>query len=134
MPGNLTPTAGEEIGPSIEEQLNPHENADAEVGQDEVHAALRDGDKLKKIDRQIRLTVQDFKRQGLTAECPRFMDLQAGAFQTARHHTDECRLRMYTQLREANNQKWRKVMRLIEPEPDGPFQQNDVNLTQPSST
>ena len=51
VPGNLTPTAGEEIGPSIEEQLNPHENADDDIGQDEVHAALRDGDKLKNIDR-----------------------------------------------------------------------------------
>ena len=134
VPGNLTPTAGEEIGPSIEEQLNPHENADDDIGQDEVHAALRDGDKLKKIDRQIRLTVQDFKRHGWTDGCPRCIDLQAGAFHTARHHTDECRLRMYTQFREANSQKWRKVKHLIEPEPDGQFQQKDIDLegAQPS--
>ena len=64
VPGNLPPTDGEEIGPSIENRLHPHENAEVDIGQDEVHAALRDGDKLRNIDRRMKLAGRDLNRHG----------------------------------------------------------------------
>ena len=76
----------------------------------------------------------DFKQFGWTDGCPRCLDLQAGAFQSKRNHTQECRLRMYLHFREANHHKWRKVKHLVEPEPDAPFRKDHIDLegAQPS--
>ena len=71
MPGNLSPVV-KDIGPSIEEHLDPHAHAD-ELLQKLVMLVLRyiDEDGLKKLDKQIRLAVNDFRRFGFTPGCPR---------------------------------------------------------------
>ena len=67
IPGNLSPQGVEDIGPSIEEHLDPHVHADEALGEaDDVGAEVIDKDGLKKLDRQLRLTVKDFRRFGLT--------------------------------------------------------------------
>ena len=97
----------EEIGPSIEEQLNPHTYLDEAPGRydDRPPDVLNNG-KLKKIDRQIKLTVLNVKRFGWSDKCPRCLDLKAGHFRIDKHHTDECNLRMRVHFREADAQKW----------------------------
>ena len=96
IPGNLSPLGVEDIGPSIEEQFNPHAHADDALGEsDHVAAKTIDGDGLKKLDRQLRLTLKDFRRVGFAPGCPRCLDLEAGAFHADRHLNDDCRLRMY---------------------------------------
>ena len=94
----------EDVGPSIEEHLDPHAHAD-EAFEEEKDAGVEaiDGDGLKKLDRHIRLTLQAFRRFGFTPGCPRCLDLEAGAFRTDRHHNNDRRLRMYLAFKEANN-------------------------------
>ena len=76
IPGNLSPQGVEDIGPSIEEHLGPHANADKALGEaDDIGAEVIDEDGLKKLDRQIQLTVKDFRRFGFTPGCPRCLDL-----------------------------------------------------------
>ena len=88
VPGNLSPDNVEDPGPQIEEQLNPHEHADEALGHNDDQAApVIDDGKLVKIDKQLRLTVADFKQFGWTDGCPRCLGLQAGAFQSKCNHT-----------------------------------------------
>ena len=41
---------------------------------------------------------------------------------------------MYLSYREANNSKWRQIRYLIEPEPDGNFKPEDVDLEEAAAT
>ena len=71
IPGNLSPRGVEDIGPSIEEHLDPHAHADEALGgEDAAGTETTDGDALQKLDRQIRLTLKDFRRFGFTPGCP----------------------------------------------------------------
>ena len=116
----------------LKNTLDLHAHADEALEEaDDVGAEVIDEDGLKKLDRQIRLTVKDFRRFGFTPGCPRCLDEEAGAFRTERHHNDDCRLRMYLAFREANNAKWRAVRHLAEPEPDGAFDRRNVDLEEP---
>ena len=118
--GNLSPRGVEDIGPSVEEHLDPHAHADEALGKgDDAGAETIDGYGSKKLDRQIR-------RFGFTPECPRCLDLETGAFRTDRRHNDDCRLRMRLAFREANNAQWRTVRHLVEPEPDAAFDRRNV--------
>ena len=83
--------SGRDLGPSIEEHLDPHAHADEALGEeDDASAEAIDGDGLKKINRQIRLTLKDIRRFGFNLGCPRCLDLETGAFRTDRHHDDDC--------------------------------------------
>ena len=94
-----TPQVPEKLEAAIEEQADPHAHADKSLGADDDAGAekLDDADMVK-LDRRIQLTVKDFKQFGWTENCPRRLDLQAGAYCTDRHHTGNSRLRMYLVL------------------------------------
>ena len=129
IPGNLSTQGVEDIGPSIEEHIDPHAHADEALAEaDDIGAEVIDDHGLKKLDKQIRLTLNDFRRFGLTPGCPRCLDLESGAFRTDRYHNDGCRPRMYLAFREANNAKWRAIRDLVEPEPDAAFDRRNVDL------
>ena len=129
IPGRLTPQGPEELDAAIEEHADPHAHADESLGADDDAGAetLDDADMVK-LDRQLRLTVKDFKQFGWTEKCPRCLDLQAGAHRTTTNHSGNCRLRMYLAFKDANTAKWRAVRHLIDPEPDAPFNQRHVDM------
>ena len=128
IPGRLTPQGIEDIGPNIEEVVDPHANKDEAIGIDDDDGAdLIDDRSMQQIDRQIRITLKDCQRFGFTEGCHRCLDLEAGAYRTNSHHNDNCRLRMYLAFRDANTAKWREVRHMVEPEPDGKFHRNHVD-------
>ena len=65
IPGRLTPQGPEELDAAIEDNVDPHAHADESLGADDDAGTeqLDDADMVK-LDRQIRLTVKDFKQFG----------------------------------------------------------------------
>ena len=130
IPGKLTPQQSVDANAEVEELIDPHENADETRGHmDDVDECIVIGsEKMKVMDRQIRITLKDLRHYGFSEGCPRCLDLQAGCYRTDRHHNDPCRLRLYLAYKDANSAKWRRVRHLIDPEPDGDFKQDHVDL------
>ena len=59
----------------IEEQVGPHAHADESLGADDDAGTEKlDDAGMVKLDRQIRLTVKDFKQFGWTENCPRCLE------------------------------------------------------------
>ena len=85
-------------------------------------------EKMQVMDRHNRITLKDLRHYGFSEGCPKFLDLQAGCYRTDRHHNDECRLRLYLAYKDATSAKWRRVRHLIDPEPDGDFKQDQLDL------
>jgi hypothetical protein len=118
IPGKLT-VSDEPDDVDIEAFPNPHENLDdAErdardseaVDSRAMDSSRIGGDEgMKVMDRQIRLTRADLRKYGYTSHCPRCLDIEAGAYGTRAHHSDECRLRIYLSYYENNDKKWRDV-------------------------
>ena len=76
--------------------MHPHLEGDAEIrdGAEDADPLARK-DRKPVVDPQIRVTARDHRLYGYTSGCKRCDDLQAGADKPHRHHSNECRLRMY---------------------------------------
>ena len=61
------------------------------------------------LDWQIRITRADLRKYGYTSHCHRCLDIEAGAYGTKAHHSDECRLRIDLEYYENSDKKWRDV-------------------------
>ena len=86
----------------IEAFAKPHENLD-DAKRDARDSEAADaramdsssigGDEgMKVMDRQICIALADLKKYGLTLHLHRCLDIEAGAYGTKAHHSDECRL------------------------------------------
>ena len=50
---------------------------------------------VENMSRRTRITRADLEKYGLTAGCPRCEALRAGAPDTTKHHSEDCRFRIY---------------------------------------
>ena len=77
-PSQMTRRGPADIHESLEELTEPHAHADEAVGQDgNADEAMLGRDDVKTLDRQIRITLPDLKRFGLSDNCHRCTDLRA---------------------------------------------------------
>ena len=76
---------------------DPADDEDVAIGPEEV----------VKLDRHLRITLKDLQTYGFTPGCPRCNDLQNGKYNSAKHHTNECRLRVYLAYQEHDHPKWK---------------------------
>ena len=74
IPGRLTPQGVEDIGPDIEEVVDPHANKDEAIGIDDDDGTdLIDDRSMQQIDRQIRMTLGDCQRFGFYRRMPQVL-------------------------------------------------------------
>ena len=116
LPGKLT-MSDDPDDVDIEAFDNPHENLDdAERGTRDSEAAdsramdsscIGGDEGMKRMDRKIRITRADLDKYGYTPHCDRCLDIEAGAYGTKAHHSDECHLRSYLKYYENNDKKRR---------------------------
>ena len=114
IPGKMKVDGEQDIGDGIEELIDPHANKDADLI---VESAVPEGpnqDGLS-LDGQVRITAKDLRTYGYTTGCPRCTDIQAGRLKTNRHHSAECRLRIYLHYGETEHPKWKRYKHLLEP-------------------
>ena len=127
-PSQVTHQGPTDIHETFEEITEPHAHADEALNKDDdADEAVLSRDDVKTLDRQIRITLTDPNRFGLSDNCHKCTDLRAGAFQTGRHHFNKCRLRMYLEYRQVSNAQWRAVKHLVEPEPDAKFDHKHID-------
>ena len=61
----------------------------------------------EKYSHEVRLRINDFKRFGLTHECPGCIRIRRGAKPPYRHN-DSCRKRMYDDIQREEPDRWRR--------------------------
>ena len=108
----------------IEESSAPHVSDDQTGDGDDV--ALNPAD-VKKIDKQLRISMKDLQEFGFTEKCGRCSDLQAGVFKTKRLHTTDCRMRLYLAFKDHDHPKWKQVKHLFEEPIDQPVHKNNID-------
>ena len=69
----------------------------------------KDADLKERAIQRIRLTKNDFKNYGYTGDCPKCIEMKAGSRFSARHHTEMCRYRIYSEFEKHSDPKWRQV-------------------------
>ena len=105
----------------IEAMPRPHADGDTEQ-RDALDTEIADakhddfdeigGDEgFKIMTRQVCITKRDFIKFGYSERCPLCLDMQAGVPRPTTHHTDECRLRIYLNLYDSNDAKWKSIER-----------------------
>ena len=108
MPGKL-------IGHSIahaefehlEEHLDPHVDADAA---DRNHADVEESEVKKKVD-ELRINMQDLRLYGYhPGPCPRCEDIQRGVKRSFKHHSAECRNRVYQAIIDAKDPRHKYLL------------------------
>ena len=104
-PFHLRPSSKSDSDAHVEEFVDPHANKDDSALKDDGQSLKFDSSDVKKLDRSIRITAKDLEYFGYSDNCPRCADLQAGISNSAKHHTDECRLRMYLCYRTSDHPK-----------------------------
>ena len=128
IPSNLRPGQSIDGDEYIEEMIDPHENADKPVGPHDLPDS-----KLPSLPKQQRITVRDLEKYGFSERCPRCSDLQAGDANSKKHHSDECRLRLYMHWKDDNHWKWKTVSHLFGEE-ERKFSPSQVDLEQAPSS
>ena len=115
IPGDLTPSGSEDSDPVLEEVEAPHLPADADPIRkaDEAEPASETKEVLR---HQLRISAKDLRRYGHTDGCQRCADLQSGLPKVFKNHSDECRLRIYLQLKGNDPVRWNAIKHLIEPD------------------
>ena len=63
------------------------------------------------IEKRVRTTQADLNKYGHTDGRPRCEDLKAGRAQTNKHHSEECRIRIYGEDEQEGGDKWDHVCR-----------------------
>ena len=91
-PHCFRPSGDDDPAARVEEQMDPHENADKDDGRDTATDQEPTKEDVAKID--IRITMNDLRQFGFTEGCPKCKELEAGNLKTFKAHNDECRLRM----------------------------------------
>ena len=86
--------------------MDPHANRDAAVSLDDDVVEPED---VPKLDKQIRITMKDLQTFGYSDRCPRCAEMRAGNTNTQKHHSRECRLRLYLCFHSSNHPKWQAV-------------------------
>ena len=114
-PSQLCPAGSEDIDPAIEEVDDPHADRDAKE-RSELEGEDDDPMKAQRNVIHGRITEKDLRKYGYSDNCPRCTDLQRGLRKTQRHHSDECRLRVYQAWKDAEDPKYLKVKHIIEPD------------------
>ena len=61
---------------------------------------------MNMMDPRICITRADLKKYGYTPHCHPCLDIEAGAYGTEAHQSDECRLILYLKYYENNDKKW----------------------------
>ena len=125
IPGFLTPSGPEIIDARIEESTSPHTEGDAEAREQAesalpAEATASDERKARGPFTVKKITNRDLYNHGYTSGCRRCDDLMNGAVNPYRHHTDECRLRIYLSWRDSGDPKYESVRHIIEPETSPP--------------
>ena len=114
-PSMMTPYSPQDIDSSIEDSDQPHLEKDADL-----RAELGDEDAIEAGQKRVvvhgRITDLDLKAYGFSDRCPRCRDIKRGFNKTQKHHTDECRLRIYKAWKDHGNKKYLKIKHLLEPE------------------
>ena len=121
IPGDMVPSGTEDIDASIEESHTPHLDGDIEAREKaEVDVPMDNkAPRKEKINPKMKITNRDLRLYGYTAGCERCEsllrnpDIQSWMH---RHHSDECRLKMYLSWKEAEDPKWDAVKHLVEPD------------------
>ena len=80
------------------------------------------------MDKQIRITKRDLIKYGYSPNCPRCLDLEAGIPRSNRHHSDECRLRVYLNYHDHNDAKWRALESQMPGRPPATKDKEEINL------
>ena len=121
-PGELCPTGRETIDPSIEESFTPHLDADAEDRAAAEDDQPMEGKNQRKevFHPRMKITATDLRRFGFTDGCRRCADLMNNVARSRKHHSDECRLRIYLSWKEIGDPRYERVKHLIEPEDEKP--------------
>ena len=115
IPSRLCPSGPEDIDAEVEELEDPHADKDAQQRAD----LEGEGDESMGARRNVihgRITEKDLRKYGYSERCPRCTDLQRGFRRTQKHHSEECRLRIYQSWKEADDPKYLKIRHLLEPE------------------
>ena len=99
---------GDEGDAWVEDTANPHEPAELDVELVARPASEAEDIKQRAVQR-IRITKNDLMRYGYSANCPKCADVKKNNNLTLKHHTEECRARLYKAFRDNNDPKWRKV-------------------------
>ena len=107
--GEADPTAG------IEEAIDPHAMLDADLQVGDAVPEARDPKMQSNMDKQMRITMKDLETYGYTPGCTRCSDLQKKKHRTNKHHSVECRTRMYLCYEENHDPKFQAIRHLIEP-------------------
>ena len=95
-PNRLRPNSSAESDAHVEEFVDPHAGKDDVPDKDGGEKSNKFvSDDVKKLDKQLRITIKDLTDFGYSEQCPRCADLQAGIPNTWKKHSDYCRLRLY---------------------------------------
>ena len=105
-PHCLKPSTIAQSDAHVEEFVDPHANRDAAVPVDDDLVGHED---VPKLDKQIRITMKDLQTFGFSDRCPRCAELRAGNSNTQKHHSQECRLRLYLCFQSSDHPKWQAV-------------------------
>ena len=74
----------------------------------------QDQDFVEKLKRKIRITKTDLDKYGYSDNGPRCEALRAGALDTNKHHSEDCRFRMYGEWQANNDPRWTLLGKQLE--------------------
>ena len=124
-PSRMCPIGSEDITDAVEESASPHAGLDSEV-REELEGAEDAADDVHR-NIHVCITEQDLRLRGYSERCPRCKELQRGQRNTAKHHSDECRLRIYQAWKDTEDKKYTKIRHLLEGDVEEPIP-GDVDL------
>ena len=95
IPGDMIVNDDSDRTAGIEGAIDPHAMLDADLEVGDAVPEARDSKLQSAMDKQIRITMRGLETYGYTPECPRCGDLQKKKHRANKHHSVECRTRMY---------------------------------------
>ena len=100
--------SGNDTYDGVERSEEPHAMSDFEqVDKDDRAFA-------EIMSRRTRITRADLDKYGFTDGCPRCEALRAGAPDTTKHHSEDCRFRIYDEWETSNDPKWMLLGKQLE--------------------